>query len=244
MTRRDSKCRDLHNQLKRLQNNLQEITAQFELYNFNSESNLYRNDLVNDTVSSDRVDSIGPTYESELNNNIKFKKTFPPAQGIVALHTGLTDESRGRTVIYSNELGDRLGPMLGNCVDHRVLNICIPGASYSDIINKILSESICKSHCGSIGSRGSIGVRSSKNLNGLLRQRETILVGFPNHQVASFFSRENSSHGGSSIVIRNNLIFKEITDIVGLFADIEGLSSDIVDLSGCGDGVWNSSGFL
>ncbi|GBP04816.1 hypothetical protein EVAR_3734_1 [Eumeta japonica] len=46
-----------------------------------------------------------------------------------------------------------------------------------------------------------------------------LLFGFPNHQVASSFSRENSLLGGSLIVICNNLKFKERTDIVGLSAE-------------------------
>ncbi|GBP03658.1 hypothetical protein EVAR_2411_1 [Eumeta japonica] len=58
--------------------------------------------------------------------------------GTVVLHTGLTDEGRGRTEIYSEDLGVGLGPMLGNYVGNRVLNICMPGASYADILNKTL----------------------------------------------------------------------------------------------------------
>ncbi|GBP10756.1 hypothetical protein EVAR_6310_1 [Eumeta japonica] len=42
-------------------------------------------------------------------------------QGTVALHTGLTDEGWGRTVIYSDDLGVGLGPMLGNCVGQRCM---------------------------------------------------------------------------------------------------------------------------
>ncbi|GBP70146.1 hypothetical protein EVAR_52731_1 [Eumeta japonica] len=46
-----------------------------------------------------------------------------------------------------------------------------------------------------------------------------LLFGFPYHQVTSSFSRENSSHNSSLIVIRNKLKFKErTTDIVDLFA--------------------------
>ncbi|GBP27658.1 hypothetical protein EVAR_12702_1 [Eumeta japonica] len=45
------------------------------------------------------------------------------------------------------------------------------------------------------------------------------LFGFSSHQIASCFSRENSSHSGSLIVIRNNLNFKERTDIVYLSAE-------------------------
>ncbi|GBP59447.1 hypothetical protein EVAR_80774_1 [Eumeta japonica] len=40
--------------------------------------------------------------------------------------------------------------------------------------------------------------------------------GFVNHQVASSFSRERSIRGGSLILIRNNLKFKERKDIVSL----------------------------
>ncbi|GBP40268.1 hypothetical protein EVAR_83958_1 [Eumeta japonica] len=40
-------------------------------------------------------------------------------KGTVALHTGLTDEGRGRTVVYSNDLDVGLGLMLGNCVGHQ-----------------------------------------------------------------------------------------------------------------------------
>ncbi|GBP82329.1 hypothetical protein EVAR_90963_1 [Eumeta japonica] len=46
-----------------------------------------------------------------------------------------------------------------------------------------------------------------------------LFFGFPNHQVASSFSRDNSLHGGSLIEIRNNLKFKEITAIVDLSAE-------------------------
>ncbi|GBP91399.1 hypothetical protein EVAR_67288_1 [Eumeta japonica] len=67
----------------------------------------------------------GPTYESELNNKHENKNNFAPAQGTVALRTDLTDEGRGRTVIYSGDLGVGLGPMLGNCafdcVNHETL---------------------------------------------------------------------------------------------------------------------------
>ncbi|GBP83847.1 hypothetical protein EVAR_64112_1 [Eumeta japonica] len=43
-----------------------------------------------------------------------------------------------------------------------------------------------------------------------------MLSGYMNHRVASSFSRERSIRGGSLILIRNNLKFKERTDIVGL----------------------------
>ncbi|GBP59891.1 hypothetical protein EVAR_44567_1 [Eumeta japonica] len=65
-------------------------------------------------------------------------RSGPGAYGTAALHAGLTDDGRGRTVIYSDGLGGGLGPMLGNCVGHRVLNICMPGASLSDIKKYIL----------------------------------------------------------------------------------------------------------
>ncbi|GBP51439.1 hypothetical protein EVAR_37275_1 [Eumeta japonica] len=74
-------------------------------------------------VAPGRMDRIGLTYGSELNIKYESKKTFTPAQGTVALHTSLTDGSRGRTVIYSDDLGVGLGPVLGICVGHRVLNI-------------------------------------------------------------------------------------------------------------------------
>ncbi|GBP80009.1 hypothetical protein EVAR_68363_1 [Eumeta japonica] len=45
-----------------------------------------------------------------------------------------------------------------------------------------------------------------------------LLVGFPNHQVGSSFSREISSHGVSLILTRN-LKFKKRTDIVDLSAE-------------------------
>ncbi|GBP42783.1 hypothetical protein EVAR_83300_1, partial [Eumeta japonica] len=89
--------------------------------------------LVCDIVSSDRVDCIGLTCGTELNNKYENKETFTPVQGTVVLHIGLTDEDRGER-----------------------------------------AESSCKSDCGSIGSGGSGGVRSSKDLNGLLRQRDTL----------------------------------------------------------------------
>ncbi|GBP12998.1 hypothetical protein EVAR_79331_1 [Eumeta japonica] len=40
-------------------------------------------------------------------------------KGTVALHIGLTDEGRGRTVIYSDHMRVGLGPMLGNSVGHQ-----------------------------------------------------------------------------------------------------------------------------
>ncbi|GBP14600.1 hypothetical protein EVAR_93474_1 [Eumeta japonica] len=87
---------------------------------------------------SDRVDGIVPTYGSELNNKYENKKTFTPTQRAIALHIGLTVEGRGRTVIYSDDLGVGLGPVLGNCGGHRILNIYMPGTSYSNILYKIL----------------------------------------------------------------------------------------------------------
>ncbi|GBP10665.1 hypothetical protein EVAR_6234_1 [Eumeta japonica] len=86
------------------------------------ETVIYSSDLgigLKPNRNSDRVHCIGPTYGSELNNKYKSKQTFTPAQGTVALHTGLTDEGWGRTVIYSDDLGVGLGPMLGNCVGQR-----------------------------------------------------------------------------------------------------------------------------
>ncbi|GBP96861.1 hypothetical protein EVAR_81365_1, partial [Eumeta japonica] len=57
---------------------------------------------------------------------------LPTLQGTVALHTGLTDEDRGRKVIYSDYPSVGSGPMFGNSVGHRVLNICMPGACLSE----------------------------------------------------------------------------------------------------------------
>ncbi|GBP33098.1 hypothetical protein EVAR_18578_1 [Eumeta japonica] len=48
------------------------------------------------------------------------------------------------------------------------------------------------------------------------RRNYQLQFGFVNHQVASSFSRERSIRGGSLILIRNNLKFKERKDIVSL----------------------------
>ncbi|GBP82862.1 hypothetical protein EVAR_55413_1 [Eumeta japonica] len=49
-------------------------------------------------------------------------------EGAVTLHTDLTDEGRGRTMIYSDDLDVGLGPMLDNCVDHRNLVVKVTAA--------------------------------------------------------------------------------------------------------------------
>ncbi|GBP84408.1 hypothetical protein EVAR_47795_1 [Eumeta japonica] len=51
-----------------------------------------------------------------------YLRTLQREEGTVALRTSLTNEGGGRTIIHSNDLGVGLGPMLGNCVGHRVLN--------------------------------------------------------------------------------------------------------------------------
>ncbi|GBP78247.1 hypothetical protein EVAR_66277_1 [Eumeta japonica] len=118
------------------------------------------------------------------------------ALGTIALHTGLTDEGWGTTVIYSDDLGVGLD-MLGNRVGHQAMN------------NKEVEIELFMDR---------LNVDILSITEHWLRNGQ-ILFDFPNHQVASSFSRENSSHGGSSIVIRVNLEFKKRTDIVDLSAE-------------------------
>lgn len=47
-----------------------------------------------------------------------------------------------------------------------------------------------------------------------LRKYQSMFINLNNHQLARSFSREKGVHGGSLILIRNNLKIKEPTDIV------------------------------
>ncbi|GBP58923.1 hypothetical protein EVAR_46985_1 [Eumeta japonica] len=120
-------------------------------------------------------------------------------KGPVALHTGLTDEGRRRTVIYADDLDVGLGPVLGNCAGHRVLNICMPGASYKQSLVLIVTaarldlEAVLE--CGA----NIQGIKNkelevelfmhSANIDILCitehwLRNDQLLLGFPNHQVA------------------------------------------------------------
>ncbi|GBP42465.1 hypothetical protein EVAR_29268_1 [Eumeta japonica] len=70
-------------------------------------------EVITELISSDRVDCIGPTYGSELKNKYENKKTFSPAQGTVALQTGLTDEGRGENGDLFGRFGCRTGAHVG-----------------------------------------------------------------------------------------------------------------------------------
>ncbi|GBP80763.1 Uncharacterized protein K02A2.6 [Eumeta japonica] len=165
------------------------------------ESRYIDEENIHEYVKSDRVDCIGSTHGSELNNKYEKKNFSSLTQGTVALHIGLTGEGRGRTVIYSDDLGVGLGVMLGNCEGQRVLNIW-----HEKIRSWRLSWS------------WTVPILIYSIIEHWLRNGQ-LLFNFPNHQVTSSFDRENSSRGGSFIVIRNNPKFKERTNIVGLFAE-------------------------
>ncbi|GBP93893.1 hypothetical protein EVAR_85323_1 [Eumeta japonica] len=108
-----------------------------------------------------------PIKKTEQSIALNNENVSMPESVTSALHAVTNNENE--TVIYSDELGIGLGPMLSGCMNHRE--------------------------------------RWLRNYQ--------LQFGFVNHQVASSFSRERSIRGGSLILIRNNLKFKERTDIVG-----------------------------
>ncbi|GBP84994.1 hypothetical protein EVAR_64323_1 [Eumeta japonica] len=103
------------------------------------ESNLYHNDLVYDIKSSDRVDGIGLIYESELNDKYENRKSFGPAQETVALHTGLTDEGRGRTVAYLLCSAERV--QLERLI---VMSVYSSPNSSNKLFESIMDRALCK----------------------------------------------------------------------------------------------------
>ncbi|GBP47257.1 hypothetical protein EVAR_20262_1 [Eumeta japonica] len=122
--------------------------------------------------------------DGRLNVNLMNKccearsRSDPEKKWTVTFHADLTDEGWGRTVIYSDDLGVGLGPMSGNYVGYR---------NIEGMKNKKLDVEL---------------FMNSANIDILcitehwLRNGQ-LLFGFPNHQVGSSFSRENSSHGDS-----------------------------------------------
>ncbi|GBP26924.1 hypothetical protein EVAR_95710_1 [Eumeta japonica] len=105
----------------------------------------------------------------------------------LTLSQSLTDEGRERSVICSDGLGVELGPMLGNCVGHWGMR-----KKNEQEVELFVDSANVDILC------------TTKHW---LRNGQ-LLFGFHNHKVARSFNRENSSNGGFSIVIRNNIKLK------------------------------------
>lgn len=52
----------------------------------------------------------------------------------------ITSNDVHQTIIYSDGMGKGFGYLLNNCLQQTVNNVCMPGASYSQIIDKIVSK--------------------------------------------------------------------------------------------------------
>ncbi|GBP37089.1 hypothetical protein EVAR_19218_1 [Eumeta japonica] len=121
-------------------------------------------------MSDDGLDCTASNKKTEQSIALNDKNACIPESVTSALHTVINYENE--TVIYSDELGIGLGPMLSGYMNHRVTNICMPGTTSSNLVLSITR---------------------------LLAP-----------------SAERSIRGGSLILIRNNLKFKERKDIVSL----------------------------
>ncbi|GBP00951.1 hypothetical protein EVAR_2258_1 [Eumeta japonica] len=166
---RDSECQSLQDQMSRLQNSLAELSARIEPRNFN-----YTLDIkLNSDMSDDGLDCTASNKKTEQSIALNNKNASIPESVTSALHTVINYENE--TVIYSDELGIGLGPMLSGYMNHRVTNICMPGMQ-----NKELEIELFMSYA---------------NIDILcitehwLRNYQ-LQFGFVNHQVASSFSRD------------------------------------------------------
>ncbi|GBP28864.1 hypothetical protein EVAR_24540_1 [Eumeta japonica] len=132
----DIKCTDLTDQRDRFQilvnemNDCREHYEHFLLKIQSLQTELHSNTMQTDRLQHEmdmyKVDETVQLCDSILNGTARSHMPNPClnlnySEGSVALHTGLPDEDRGRTVIYSDDLGVGLGPMLGNWVGHRLV---------------------------------------------------------------------------------------------------------------------------
>ncbi|GBP85783.1 Phosphatidylinositol 4-kinase beta [Eumeta japonica] len=75
-------------------------------------------------MSDDGLDCTASNKKTEQTIALNNKNASIPESVTSALHTVINNENE--TVIYSDELGIGLGPMLSGYMNHRVTNICMP----------------------------------------------------------------------------------------------------------------------
>lgn len=129
-----------------------------------------------------------------------------PAQAPAA---GISDKDNcahnNNIVMYSDELGKHMGLQISQCVGQAIVNNCMPGASYSDILNTVLSAQFAKNTTLIIlvGRRGNVGKKDLHNyfsqLNSLENIVQVVLFALPFSQSLTDFEN-NFRHDLNTII--------------------------------------------
>ncbi|CAK1599407.1 unnamed protein product [Parnassius mnemosyne] len=110
---------------------------------------------VNNTTSSNTSFSLPTLYDSTITKQINLKSN--------------SYNEKNNIIVYSDDIGKNLGISLNNCLKRQqISNYCMPGASFSDIMNKILTSKFNPNSILIIF----VGRRGNMNKNQLLKYIE------------------------------------------------------------------------
>ncbi|CAK1601640.1 unnamed protein product [Parnassius mnemosyne] len=144
---------------------------------------------MNDLVKSCKYNE--ERFDSLIKNQSEYQRSIPGSSGTICVNNKVNSKTslfsstlydsamtkdinlksnvnikKNKVIMYCDDIGKNLGMMLNNCLKgHMITNYCMPGASFSHIMNKVLASKFCPNSTLII----LVGRRGNVNKNQLLK---------------------------------------------------------------------------